>query len=188
VRAFDIAVIGGGMAGASAAFELAAAHKVVLLERESACGYHSTGRSGPLVNDVGEKFYFKPDAGRLLVSPADATPSPPVDAQPEEEDLAIGVARLEAATILRVGRLPHRWAGLRSFVADGAPVVGWDAEVDGFYWLAGQGGYGIKTAPALARASAGLIAGDGLPADLLELGLAEHDLAPARCRIATAAV
>jgi D-arginine dehydrogenase len=67
-------------------------------------------------------------------------------------------------------------------------VVGWDDEVDGFYWLAGQGGYGIKTAPALARASASLIAGDGLPVDLLELGLAEHDLAPARCRTAAAAV
>jgi D-arginine dehydrogenase len=142
----------------------------------------------PLVNDVGEEFYFKPDAGRLLVSPADATPSPPVDAQPEEEDLAIGVARLEAATTLQVGRLPHKWAGLRCFVADGAPVVGWDDEVDGFYWLAGQGGYGIKTAPALARASASLIAGHGLPVDLLELGLAEQDLRPARCRTATAAV
>jgi D-arginine dehydrogenase len=139
----------------------------------------------PLVNDVGEEFYFKPDAGRLLVSPADATPSPPVDAQPEEVDVAIGVARLEEVTTLKVGRVTHKWAGLRSFVADGSPVVGWDGAVDGFFWLAAQGGYGIKTAPALSRATASLIAGDGMPSDLRQLGLEEHDLAPARCRVET---
>jgi D-arginine dehydrogenase len=139
----------------------------------------------PLVNDVGEELYFKPDAGRLLVSPGDATPSPPVDAQPEEEDLAIGVERLERMTTLTIGRLPHKWAGLRSFVADGSPVVGWDGEVPGFFWLAAQGGYGIKTAPALARTAVGLIAGNGLPADLRDLGLAERDLAPSRCRTNT---
>jgi D-arginine dehydrogenase len=139
----------------------------------------------PLINDVGGEFYFKPDAGRLPVSPADATPSPPVDARPEEEDLAIGVARLEAVTTLEVRRLTHKWAGLRSFVADGSPVAGFDEELEGFFWLAGQGGYGIKTAPALARATASLIDGKGLPADLAERGLREQDLAPARCRTAT---
>jgi len=139
----------------------------------------------PLINDVGGEFYFKPDAGRLLVSPADATPSPPVDARPEEEDLAIGVARLEAVTTLEVRRLTHKWAGLRSFVADGSPVAGFDEGIPGFFWLAGQGGYGIKTAPALARATASLIEGKGLPADLAERGLREQDLAPARCRSAT---
>lgn len=141
----------------------------------------------PLVNDVGEEFYFKPDAGRLLVSPADATPSPPVDAQPEEEDVAIGVVWLEEVTTIKVGRVAHKWAGLRSFVADGSPVIGWDDAVDGFFWLAAQGGYGIKTAPALARATASLIADEGLPIDLRELGLAERDLAPARCHVETRA-
>src|SRR5262249_61302182 len=105
----------------------------------------------------------RPGAAPPPAPPADAPPSPPVDAQPEEEDLAVGVARLEAATTLEVRRLTHKWAGLRSFVADGTPVVGWDEEVDGFLWLAGQGGYGIKTAPALPRPTAGLIARHSLP-------------------------
>jgi D-arginine dehydrogenase len=139
----------------------------------------------PLVNDVGEEFYFKPDAGRILVSPADATRSLPVDAQPEEVDVAFGVERLERVTTLKIGRLSHKWAGLRSFVADGSPVVGWDDEVEGFFWLAAQGGYGIKTAPALARSTASLIVGSALPPDLRELGLDERDLAPGRCRTAS---
>jgi len=144
--------------------------------------------SWALVDDVGGAFYFKPDAGRLLVSPADATPSPPTDAQPEEIDVAVGLDRLQRATTLAVPRITHKWAGLRSFVADGSPVVGWDDEVDGFFWLAAQGGYGIKTAPALARAVAGLIARDGLPRDLLDFGLDEWALGPARCRVAGAAL
>ena len=137
----------------------------------------------PLVNDVAEQFYFKPDAGQLLVSPADATPSTPVDARPEELDIAIGVDRLERATTLSITRIKHKWAGLRSFVADGSPVVGWDDEAQGFFWVAGQGGYGIKTAPALARAVAGLVGHGRLPADLREEGLREEDLAPGRCRM-----
>jgi len=139
--------------------------------------------SWPLVDDVGEKFYFKPDAGRLLVSPSDATASPPTDAQPEELDVAIGLERIERATTLKVKRVSHKWAGLRSFVSDGSPVAGWDGEIDGFYWLAAQGGYGIKTAPALARFSAALIAHKALPHDLAGAGLDEGALAPARCRL-----
>jgi D-arginine dehydrogenase len=138
--------------------------------------------SWPLVDDVGEAFYFKPDAGRLLVSPSDATASPPTDAQPEELDVAIGLERIGRATTLEVKRVSHRWAGLRSFVSDGSPVAGWDGEIDGFYWLAAQGGYGIKTAPALARLSAALIVRDALPRDLAEAGLSEPVLGPARCR------
>jgi len=138
----------------------------------------------PLVDDVAGEFYFKPDAGRLLVSPADATPSPPTDAQPEEIDVAVGVERLQRATTLLVQRVTHKWAGLRSFVADGSPVVGWDDEIDGFFWLAAQGGYGIKTAPALARAAAQLMESGQLPRDLHEAGLDVSDLAPARCRTA----
>jgi D-arginine dehydrogenase len=84
-------------------------------------------------------------------------------------------------------RISHKWAGLRSFVADGSPVAGWDGEVANFVWLAAQGGYGIKTSPALARAIAGLVEGGQLPEDLRDLGLGEGDLSPARCRRASAA-
>ena len=120
-------------------------------------------RGWPLVNDVEEEFYFKPDAGQLFVSPADATPSAPVDAYPDDLDVATGVERLERATTLDVRRVSRAWAGLRTFASDGVPVVGLDSTVDGFFWLAGQGGYGIKTSPALSRACASLIRGGGCP-------------------------
>lgn len=136
----------------------------------------------PLINDVGEKFYFKPDAGQLLVSPADATPSEPCDAQPEDLDIAIGIDRLQQATTLDVRHVRHKWAGLRNFVADGSPVVGWDGERKNFLWLAGQGGYGIKTSPALSRIVASLVEDNRLPSDLIDAGLSEQDLSPQRCR------
>ena len=136
----------------------------------------------PLVVDVDENFYFKPDAGRLLGSPADETPSPPCDAQPEELDIALAVDRIERATELRIGRILNRWAGLRSFVADKSPVAGFDDRREGFFWLAGQGGYGIQTAPGLGRAAAALARGQPIPADLQDLGVAERDLAPHRLR------
>ncbi|MFC3205403.1 NAD(P)/FAD-dependent oxidoreductase [Aquamicrobium soli] len=134
----------------------------------------------PLVNDVGGEFYFKPDAAQIFVSPADATPSEPVDAYAEDIDVAIGVDRLEKATTLKVDRVTHSWAGLRTFAADGSPVVGFDPVADGFFWLAGQGGYGIKTAAALARTCAELIRFQRLPADIQALGVQPDELAPAR--------
>ena len=100
-----------------------------------------------MVNDVAEELYFKPDADRLMVSPADATPTEAGDAQPEDLDVAITVDRFMAATTLEVRRVPHRWAGLRSFAADAAPVIGEDALVPGFFWCAGQGGFGVMTSP-----------------------------------------
>lgn len=136
----------------------------------------------PATIDIEEQFYFKPEAGRILGSPADETPSEPCDAQPEELDVAIGVDRIEQATCLRVRRLTHRWAGLRSFVPDKSPVVGFDASAEGFFWLAGQGGYGIQTAPALASAVAALIGTGELPSDLRDRGLRLADLAPERLR------
>jgi len=136
----------------------------------------------PATIDIDEQFYFKPDAGRILGSPADETPSPPCDAQPEELDVALGIDRIERATSLTVRRLVNKWAGLRSFVADKTPVVGFDAESQGFFWLAGQGGYGIQTSPALARVAAALIATGDLPADLIARGLDKAMLAPARLR------
>ncbi len=134
----------------------------------------------PMINDVDEAFYFKPDAGRLFVSPGDATPSPPMDAWPHDIDVAIGVERLEAATTLDVRRILGSWAGLRSFAPDRVPVVGMEGA--GFFWLAGQGGYGIKTAPALARAAASLILTGQFPDDLTEGGIDPAALSPARLR------
>ncbi len=134
----------------------------------------------PVVIDIDEEFYFKPDAGRILGSPADETAVPPQDVQPEELDLAIGVDRIERATTLQVRRIERKWAGLRSFVADKTPVVGYAPDTPGFFWLAGQGGYGIQTAPGMARIAAALATGRPLPAEVTERGVSEQDLAPGR--------
>ncbi|MGI9510740.1 MAG: NAD(P)/FAD-dependent oxidoreductase [Geminicoccaceae bacterium] len=115
------------------------------------------GGGGPMINDVDEEFYVKPDGGALMVSPADETPSPPTDAQPEELDVAIAVDRYERLTGRPVKTIRQRWAGLRSFVSDHNPVIGFDDDVPGFFWLAGQGGFGIMTAPGAARLAADLI-------------------------------
>ena len=134
----------------------------------------------PLTLESEETFYFKPDAGRLLGSPADATPVPPQDVQPEEWDIAVGVDRIVTATTLEIRRLAHTWAGLRTFAPDGVPVAGFDGAGEGFFWLAGQGGYGIKTSPALSRLAAAAIGSGTFPADLAAAGLSAMDLSPAR--------
>jgi D-arginine dehydrogenase len=113
----------------------------------------------PLVIEAAESFYFKPDAGRLLISPADETDTAPADAQPDDLDVAVAVDRIERATTLQVRRVSHRWAGLRTFAPDRTPVCGFDPRAEGFFWLAGQGGYGIQTAAALALRTARLIGG-----------------------------
>ncbi|MEO6091778.1 MAG: FAD-dependent oxidoreductase [Novosphingobium sp.] len=113
----------------------------------------------PLVLDLGEKFYFKPEAGSLWLSPHDETPSPPCDAAPEEIDVATAIDRLAGVTDWLVERVEHRWAGLRSFAPDRLPVYGFDRANPRFFWFAGQGGFGIQTAPAAARLAAGLILG-----------------------------
>ncbi len=118
--------------------------------------------SWPLMVNVEEEFYFKPDAGALLLSPADETPSLPCDAQPEELDVALAVDRFETATGLEVSRVTHRWAGLRTFAPDKTFVVGFDPRTEGFFWLAGQGGYGVQTAPGLAKLTASMITGSSL--------------------------
>jgi len=140
-------------------------------------------RGWPMINDAGEEFYFKPDAGQLLVSPGDATPSAAVDAYPEDLDVAAGVERLERVTTLNVQRVSRAWAGLRTFAADASPVAGPDDSVPGFFWLAGQGGYGIKTSPALSRACASLIRAGRLPDDLVRLGITAEQLSPGRLRV-----
>lgn len=136
--------------------------------------------SWPMLVDADEQFYFKPDAGRILASPADETPMPPCDAQPDDYDIAVLIDRLEQATTLTVKRIAAKWAGLRSFVADKSLVIGFDPVQPGFFWLAGQGGYGVQTAPAAGRAAAALAQGASLPADLRDFGLTAADLSPAR--------
>ncbi|MBI1775525.1 MAG: FAD-binding oxidoreductase [Proteobacteria bacterium] len=134
----------------------------------------------PAVIDVDETWYVKPEAGRLLGSPADETPSPPCDAQPEELDLAVAVDRIEQALTFKVPRFHSKWAGLRSFVADKTPVAGFAPEAPGFFWLAGQGGYGIQSSPGMARIAAALATGKPLPNDIAAAGVTEADLAPDR--------
>lgn len=136
----------------------------------------------PMVIDADEEIYFKPDAGRLLLSPADETPSEPCDAQPDEMDVAIAIDRFETLTSLTVRRVAAKWAGLRSFVADRTIVAGFDPGAPGFFWLAGQGGYGIQTSGAMSRVAGALALGQALPSDIQALGLVEADIGPSRLR------
>lgn len=139
----------------------------------------------PGVVDADERFYFKPEAGLGLGSPGDQTPVPPQDVQPEADDVALAVDRIERASRLRVLRIRRRWAGLRTFAPDRIPVVGMDEVVPGFFWLAGQGGYGIQMAPALARTGASLLVEGVVPDDVLDLGVTAEDLMPLRLRMAS---
>ncbi|MGB1149371.1 MAG: NAD(P)/FAD-dependent oxidoreductase [Alphaproteobacteria bacterium] len=134
----------------------------------------------PIVVDVQEEFYVKPVARQLLLSPANEDHDVPSDVQPDELDIAICVDRVERAFDFRVGRIETRWAGLRSFVADKCPVAGYSAEVPGFFWLAGQGGYGIQTSPALGELAAALVLGKPLPQAMVDEGVDLATLAPER--------
>ncbi len=134
----------------------------------------------PLVVDVDEDFYFKPESGRILASPADETPMPPCDVQPDEIDIAIAVDRLQKATTLAVPRIERRWAGLRTFAPDRVPVVGWDPQVGDFFWFVGQGGYGIQTAPAMGELIAGLLVHGAVPEALAANGVTAAPYDPAR--------
>ncbi len=140
------------------------------------------GARWPFVIDLDETFYFKPESGKLLVSPADETDSEPVDAYPDDYDIAVALDHIQQAADLPVTRVERSWAGLRSFVADRSPVVGYDPIVPGFFWCAGQGGYGIQSAPAMGRVSAALATGDSMPDDLATLGLMAETLSPGRCQ------
>jgi D-arginine dehydrogenase len=134
----------------------------------------------PMVIDAQESFYFKPDAGTLLVSPANEDEVSPQDVQPEELDVAIAVDRMENATHLQIRQVRRKWAGLRSFVSDKSPVVGFAPDAPGFFWLAGQGGYGIQTAPAMGELVAALVQGLPVPAAMAQWGVRAADLAPGR--------
>lgn len=145
-----------------------------------------SAREWPVAIDIEERFYFKPESGALLISPADETPAVPSDAQAEEFDVALGIDRFEQATDIHVRHVKRTWAGLRTFAPDRVPVVGFDPDAEGFFWLAGQGGTGIATASALGRCCASLIERHSLPDDIIALGLDETRMSPARLRRATA--
>jgi D-arginine dehydrogenase len=132
----------------------------------------------PLVIDVNGGFYFKTDAGRLWLSPHDEIPSDPCDAAPEEIDVAIAIDRFQQVTDWRIEAVEHCWAGLRSFAPDRMPVYGHDPEAAGFFWFAGQGGFGIQTAPAAARLGAQGLLGQG--PDAMTAGIDPAAYAPAR--------
>lgn len=134
----------------------------------------------PMVIGVTEDWYFKPDAGLLLGSPANADPVPPHDVQPEELDIAIAIDRIQSMTTLTIRRPTRTWAGLRSFVADGDLVGGWDDQTEGLFWLAAQGGYGIQTSAAMGQACAALARRESIPQRIAAFGLTAEMLSPSR--------
>ena len=143
-------------------------------------GMDATG--WPAVIGIDEGYYFKPDAGQLLGSPANADPVVPHDVVPEELDVALGIHRIEEVTTFTIRRPSHAWAGLRSFVADGDLVIGWDNHVPGFFWLAAQGGYGIQSAAGAALLARQLALEEPLQARLADEGITRDALSPARLR------
>jgi len=135
----------------------------------------------PVVSDVRHTWYFKPEAGgKLLVSPGDETPMPPCDVRPDELDIALTVDRFEQVVSLPVRRVEHSWAGLRTFAPDGTLIIGQDPRAEGFFWLAGQGGYGIQTAPAAAKLAAALVGREPVPETIVDAGLDPAALLPDR--------
>ncbi len=134
----------------------------------------------PVVIDIEDNFYFKAEAGKILASPADETDSPPCDSQPEEIDVAITIDRIENATNFKIEKIDHKWAGLRSFFPDRTPVVGEDPHIPGFYWLAGQGGYGIQTSPGISKIIECLITGKKWPEYLTNNLITPETLSPKR--------
>lgn len=137
-------------------------------------------RAWPHVSNVDYRWYVKPEPGCLMGSLADAVPTEPADVYPDDLDVAQAIDNIEQDTLFRIGRPLSQWAGLRSFVADRNPVAGTRPDAPGFFWLAGQGGCGILTSPAMGQAIAALAAGRGLPGHLSALGVSAADLSPAR--------
>lgn len=130
----------------------------------------------PFVKTVGEELYFAPESGRLFASPMDEVPSEPTDAQPDDYEVALAAHRVEERTTIQVKRIVHKWAGLRTFAPDRRPVVGFAPDAEGFFWLAGQGGSGLQTSPAMAAIASALIAGTPWPV----ADVKQAELSPAR--------
>jgi len=141
----------------------------------------------PLTGDIDGTWYIKPEGRQFLCSPADEVLQPPSDAKPDEIQIARALDAINTATTLNSRHVRSAWAGLRNFVPDRVPVVGFDPLAESFFWFAGQGGYGIQTAPAMARAGAALIRGDEFPEDIRQRGLTACGLARDRPGISTVA-
>ena len=136
----------------------------------------------PMVTDMAETWYAKPQSGKMIVSSADATPVEPHDAYADDMAIAEGIERMMNATTIEVTHLDHSWGGLRTFAPDGSPVIGFDQYADGFFWLVGQGGYGIQSSPALSRTAAAMVVKQQIPDDVLAAGLDITDILPNRLR------
>jgi D-arginine dehydrogenase len=143
-------------------------------------------KAWPFVKSVRDEFYMIPESGMLLASPVDEIPDEPCDAQPDEYDVALAASRVEEYTSLAVTRIAHRWAGLRTFTTDRVPAAGFAPDAAGFFWLAGQGGYGLQTAPAMADITEAMVLGRDFPTGLADLGVEPRQVSPAR--LAAAAV
>jgi len=117
----------------------------------------------PFAKTVGDELYFAPESGRLFASPMDEVPSTPCDAQPDDYEIALAAFRMEERTVVKVDRIHSKWAGLRTFAPDRHPVAGFALEAEGFFWLAGQGGFGLQTSPAMAGIVASLLVGTPWP-------------------------
>ncbi|MDE2369076.1 MAG: FAD-binding oxidoreductase [Burkholderiales bacterium] len=151
---------------------------------DAPAGMHAEGWPAAIAAD--ESFYFRPEGGRLLLSPADETPSEPCDAQPEEWDVAVAVDHFERAVGLPVPRVLRRWAGLRVFTGDRTPVAGYASDAPGFFWFVGQGGYGIQIAEGFAHLAAALACDEPAPAELAAQGVRAEDFSPARASLRSA--
>jgi D-arginine dehydrogenase len=130
----------------------------------------------PFAKTIPDELYFAPESGRLFASPMDEVPSEPTDAQPDEYEVALAAHRMEERTIVQVRQIHSKWAGLRTFTPDRHPAAGFAEDAEGFFWLAGQGGFGLQTSAAMAAIAASLIFGDPWPVR----GVTREDLSPAR--------
>jgi D-arginine dehydrogenase len=136
----------------------------------------------PMIVDARERWYLKPEGPHMLGSAASELPGEPRDARPDELDIALGIEKVNNATNLQIRSVKNTWAGLRTFTSDRIPAVGRDEREPSFFWLVGQGGYGIKTSPAMGDIAAGLLVDDEIPAAVAEFGVSREDLAPQRLR------
>lgn len=159
-------------------------HRNVVPFRRTAVTFDAPAGSNlqhwPMTFDVAETFYFKPEGGRVMVSPVDMARSEPCDAQADEMEVAIAIDRIETFTTMKVARVSHKWGGLRTFAPDHEPVIGADPQEASFIWLAGQGGNGVMASAAAARLAASLATGRGVPADIAALGITEAATSPGR--------
>lgn len=117
----------------------------------------------PFTKTIGDELYFGAESGRLFASPMDEVPSEPCDAQPDEYEVALAAHRMEERTRVKVRQIHSKWAGLRTFTSDRHPAIGFAPGSEGFFWLAGQGGFGLQTSPAVAAIAQSLIAGTPWP-------------------------